>query len=208
MASDITSLRQLLEQCTLEMEAWEARFNNIIVKNADGIIIVDRAGIVRFANPAAESIFGRKAEEFVGQMFGFPIVAGETTDIDIIRRQGEIAIVEMRVTETEWEGRIVYLASLRDITERKRKEVLRFKTDYAGALLRLGMAYEKLGHHKEAVDAYKQSIAIRPDYALAHFGLALAFLGLRDRTSALQIYERLKSLDESLAKELHGLIYK
>ena len=77
---------------------------------------------MRFVNPAAESLFGRKAEKLLGEPFGFPVVTGETTEIDIVRRGGETATAEMRVVETMWEGETAYLASLHDITERKRAE--------------------------------------------------------------------------------------
>lgn len=97
----------------------EARLRNIIEKNADGIIIVDQKGKVCFVNPAVESFFGRKAEGLVGELFGFPVVAGETAEVDIVRKGGERIVAEMRVVETEWDGEKAYLASLRDITERK-----------------------------------------------------------------------------------------
>jgi PAS domain S-box-containing protein len=95
-------------------------FRKIITANADSMLIVNRDGIVRFVNPAAEALFGRKAEELLGKHFGFPAVAGEITEIDIVHKGGETGVAEMRVVETEWEGERAYLASLRDITERKR----------------------------------------------------------------------------------------
>lgn len=98
----------------------EARFRNMIEKDADGILIVDSNGVVRFANPAAEVLFSCKAEEFLGQLFGFPLVAGETTELDIVHGKAGKIIAEMRVVEMDWEGERAYLASLRDITERKR----------------------------------------------------------------------------------------
>ncbi len=49
-------------------------------------------------------------------------VAGETTELDIMQKGGKTAVAEMRVVETEWEREIAHLASLRDITERKRAE--------------------------------------------------------------------------------------
>ena len=100
----------------------EANFRNVIIKNADGIIIVDRNGVVCFVNPAGESLLGRKSEELIGEVFGFPMVSGETTELDIAGTGGEAAVAEMRVVDGEWEGKSVYLASLRDITERKRAE--------------------------------------------------------------------------------------
>ena len=98
----------------------EVRFRNMIEKDADGIIIVDSNGVVRFANPAAGVLFSCKTEEFLGQLFGFPVVAGETTEIDIVHGKAGEIIAEMRVVEMDWEGERAYLASLRDITERKR----------------------------------------------------------------------------------------
>ena len=117
------SLRYAIERSRLLArleQSSEERFRNMIEQNADAIVILDGNGIVRFANPAAESHFGCKVEELLDDLFGFPVSAGETTEIDVIRRDGEIATAEMRVVETQWQGEDAYLASLRDISERKK----------------------------------------------------------------------------------------
>ena len=57
------------------LQSSEANLRKIIEKNADGIVIVDRDGLVRYVNPAAETLFGRKAEELIGELFGFPLTA-------------------------------------------------------------------------------------------------------------------------------------
>ena len=100
----------------------QAHLQNIISRSADGIIVIDREGIIQFVNPAAELLFGWPAEGLLGALFGFPMVAGETTELDIFRRNGGPGVAEMRVVEITWEGNIAYLASLRDITRRKLKE--------------------------------------------------------------------------------------
>jgi len=100
-----------------ECRRGAARIPSLIVQSADAMVVVDKNGIVRFVNPAAESLFHRKANELVGEFFRFPVVAGETTELDIVTKGGESAIVEMRVVQAEWEGEGVCLASLRDITE-------------------------------------------------------------------------------------------
>src|ERR1051325_3907253 len=122
MVDEVSQLRQRLEQYGQELQASRARFRNVISKSTEAMLVVDQAGIVRFANPAAESLFGRQRKDLVGAPFGFPIVTGETTEIDVIPRGGQPVVTEMRVAETEWEGEAAYLASLRDITERKRAE--------------------------------------------------------------------------------------
>ena len=94
----------------------------IVERVADGLLVVDMSGTIKFANPAAVELFGRSAAELVGTEFGFPIVAGETTEIDLLRRGGTLVTAELRVTEVPWEGRSARLISLRDITARKEAE--------------------------------------------------------------------------------------
>jgi signal transduction histidine kinase len=99
----------------------------VITKNADSMIIINKSGVVLFANPATESLFERKADELVGKKFSFPVMADEITEINIQRKGEQTAVAEMRVVETEWNGEHVYLASLRDITERKRAQESKIK---------------------------------------------------------------------------------
>ena len=95
----------------------------IIERLPDGIVIVDSHGTIRFANPAAERLFDRSAEDLVGTSFGFPVVVGETTEIDIVQRGGGgVVYAELRVVETEWEDDQVQIVSLRDITDRKQAQ--------------------------------------------------------------------------------------
>ena len=115
-------MQRELERYAQGLQSAEARLHKIIQKDADGIVVVDRGGIIHFVNPAAESLFGYKAEELLGELFGFPLVAGEATELNIVRRGGETAIAEMRVVETEWEGKTAYLTSLHNITKRQRAE--------------------------------------------------------------------------------------
>jgi len=110
------------------LQASEARFRRIIDNDADGIVIVDGNGIIRFVNPAAESFFDRKAKELLGESFGFPLTVGDGTEIDVIRNDGGPAVAEMRAVEMDWEGQKAHLASLRDVTEinktKRRMELL------------------------------------------------------------------------------------
>ncbi len=95
----------------------------IIESLADGIVIVDELGVIRFANPAAAKLFTRSPEALVGTELGSPLVAGETTEMEIVRRGGgELVYAELRVVHTDWDGEPAELVSLRDITDRKYAE--------------------------------------------------------------------------------------
>jgi len=89
---------------------------------ADGIVIVGLDGIIRFANPAAEHLFGRSADELRGTEFGVATLTGDSTEIEVVRPGGETVAVELRVVRTDWEESPVYLVSLRDVTDRRRAE--------------------------------------------------------------------------------------
>lgn len=98
------------------------RLRGIVERLADGILIVDSAGVIRFANPAAENLFGRSEAELVGTELGFPVVAGDTAEIEVFRPGGATVTAELRIVDTEWTqgGAAARLVSLRDITDRKR----------------------------------------------------------------------------------------
>jgi signal transduction histidine kinase/PAS domain-containing protein len=105
-----------------ELARSEARFRDVIERNADAIVVVDPDGAVRFANGAAAQLFGRSAAELVGSHFGYPMTVGESTEIDLVRAGAPARVAELRVVESEWEGHPAWIVSLRDITERKRAE--------------------------------------------------------------------------------------
>jgi signal transduction histidine kinase len=107
----------------LALQASEARLRKIIAHNADGMVLVCPRGVIRFVNPAAEQLLGRRADRLLGQAFGIPVVPGKATEVDIVPLPGgEPRTAELRVVEIDWEGEPAYLASLRDITERKQME--------------------------------------------------------------------------------------
>lgn len=115
----------LASRLVWELAASEARFRKMVKENVDGIVIVDLEGDLRFMNPAAEKLLQRKQDELVGKRFGLPLVAGETTELEIVPKGGGVRTVEMRASETIWEGEPACIASLRDITEHKEAQVER-----------------------------------------------------------------------------------
>ncbi|MBR9991348.1 MAG: PAS domain S-box protein [Gemmatimonadetes bacterium] len=102
-------------------ERSKSRFRDVIERNADALVVMNDDGVILFANWMAVELFGQARSDLIGSSFGYPAVAGETTELDI-RTDGHSRVVEMRVVESEWEGRNACIASLRDITHRKQAE--------------------------------------------------------------------------------------
>ncbi|MBF0310803.1 MAG: diguanylate cyclase [Magnetococcales bacterium] len=118
----VCSAIDLREQIRLQeaLRVSRENFRSIVEKSADGILIVDKSGQVCFLNPAAERLLGRNMEEMMHLPFGYPIIGGEVTEIDVINKNGEVGIAEMRMVETDWRDSPAMLVSLRDVTENVR----------------------------------------------------------------------------------------
>jgi signal transduction histidine kinase len=89
---------------------------------ADAIVITAPDGTIQFVNPMAIQMLGRSREALLGQPFGFPVAKGQVTELNLLRADGSTRVAEMRVAELPWGGLPAFLASLRDITERKRMQ--------------------------------------------------------------------------------------
>ncbi len=115
-------MRIQLEQRSVALEASETRFRTIITHTSEAIFVVDASRFIRFVNPASERMFEISTEDLIGSRFPFPISVGTASEVTIERAQSEPVISEMSVVATEWEGEQAYLASLREITSRKKAE--------------------------------------------------------------------------------------
>lgn len=114
----------------------EDNLRAIVSHDADGAIIVDSSGAVRFLNSAAEKLLDRHGAELHGQIFGFPLVVGERAEVEVLRPNGEFAVAEMRVLSIVWEGQDALLITLRDVTfERQAEAALREAEAFSIAIL-------------------------------------------------------------------------
>ncbi|HSZ35615.1 MAG TPA: EAL domain-containing protein [Acidimicrobiales bacterium] len=106
----------------------------------DAVVLVDGSGTIVWGNLAAERIFGRTLDEWVGRS-GLDLVhpddhefvlrslssvqgkeVGSPIEIRVSATSGW-RLIEMIGTRTHWSGEDVVLLSMRDLTERRRYEV-------------------------------------------------------------------------------------
>ena len=91
----------------------------VVASLADGIMVVDGDGRIRFANPAACALFGQPMAMLAGADFGFPVRAGEVAEIELLVG-GASRVAEMRTSAGRWNGEHVVVVALRDVTARAR----------------------------------------------------------------------------------------
>ncbi|MFD6288051.1 ATP-binding protein [Streptomyces sp. NPDC060205] len=88
----------------------------------DGIVAVDADGCVGACNPAAAALLERPADELIGSVFGFPLADGESTEVTLVLPNGRNKVVEMTVALARFDGRRLYVATLRDGTRRQQAD--------------------------------------------------------------------------------------
>ncbi|MBF0096805.1 MAG: diguanylate cyclase [Magnetococcales bacterium] len=115
----VCSAQDISEQIHLReaLQASHESFQAIVERSADGTLIVNQVGVVRYLNQAAEQLLGRTLAELQGTHFGQAMIADGVTEVDIVRKNGLLGIAEMRSVNTVWLGEPATLVSLRDVTE-------------------------------------------------------------------------------------------
>lgn len=113
----------------------EALLRAILNATADGILTMDPQGDIRTVNDAAERLFGYGADELVGRKVSqlIPVagheehanflasVLGRERELEGQRKDGSRFPLALRVTEMRHRAERVYIGTVQDISERKRK---------------------------------------------------------------------------------------
>ncbi|MCJ7730275.1 MAG: ATP-binding protein, partial [Sedimentisphaerales bacterium] len=124
-----SELEQRVKERTAELAAankvlgvTQQNMHTVIKHSADGLLIVDDNKIVRFMNPSAEVILGRRTPDLLGEPFGLPLTTDKPSEVQLVAADGSVTIAEVQAVRTEWENEPVYLATVRDITLRKKAQ--------------------------------------------------------------------------------------
>lgn len=106
--------RRLLQESKIASE----QIRKLVENDADAVIIIDDKHLVRFANPAAESLLGRTQAQLQGTELGLPLGGAQGADVDIRRRDGTLRVAELRSSALMWDKQPHTAIYLHDITER------------------------------------------------------------------------------------------
>jgi PAS domain S-box-containing protein len=122
----------------------EAETAAILAAAVDGIITIDERGQIQSFNPAAERLFGYRANEVLGQNVrmlmpepyrsehdhyiatylasGTAQIVGIGREVEGLRKDGSTFAMELSVGESRSGGRRLFAGTVRDITDRKKWE--------------------------------------------------------------------------------------
>jgi PAS domain S-box-containing protein len=140
--------REVAAARAAELSTGEARHRAILEAALDGVISIDERGRLTYINPAAERIFGYRADEALGRELaetfvppslqdahrrglarylatGRASILGRRIEITAMRADGSEFPAELTVTRADLAGAPAFIGYVRDITERQRaKEAL------------------------------------------------------------------------------------
>ncbi len=119
-AIDRHEMLTTLESLARSLNNKEIRMREIIENSVISMIVVNENRIIQFVNPAAVRFFNKNPSELVGHEFKFPIKNSDNTEIEVVDKNGKLAIGVMQTVGIEWEGNNSYLLTIQDITKRKK----------------------------------------------------------------------------------------
>jgi PAS domain S-box-containing protein len=141
------TLRRLAEE---RLRASEARTRSIIDNMLSGLITIDPRGKIESVNAAAESIFGYRRQEMVGQHLAqllpdqagmdkwtylkaaFPKALGRVSEWQGRRKNGDAFPFELAMFEFDTDAGRHFAGSIRDVSERQ--EVERLKKEFVSTV--------------------------------------------------------------------------
>jgi PAS domain S-box-containing protein len=158
----------------------EARTRLVLDNSPDAFVTLDRDGIIRSWNLAAERMFGWPANEAIGRPFRALVtppefrdrhdtrrialvdnpdpIATQTYDVELQRRDGTRFPAESTVSKIDVQGEVLVSGFIRDLTDRRRRQEER------EALMREQAAREEAERVAELVSGMQLLV----DAALAH----------------------------------------
>ncbi len=138
-----------LSQGNRELQISEGRHRIVSQTASDAMVTIDEQSTILFLNPAASKIFGHQLNDMLGQSLtmlmpeylrhvheaglkrnhetGKRHISWEAVEVPGLHKDGHEIDLEISFGEYKQEGRHLFTAIIRDITERKRAEVERIK---------------------------------------------------------------------------------
>ncbi|NCF27042.1 MAG: response regulator [Gammaproteobacteria bacterium] len=143
--TELQTIQTELIESRGKIEASEKRIAAIIEASPDGIVTIDRKGTIQSFNKSAESTFGYEAAQVIGKnvkiLMPKPValehdyylerfdptrsskVVGNSIEVEGMREDGNLFPLELSVEKVQVGEDIIFIALLRDISDRKRAEV-------------------------------------------------------------------------------------
>ncbi len=152
-------VKEELEQTSLNLEEQRALNRNIVQYMGNGLVTIDREGIITSINPAAETLTGFSSQESLKQhvktlfssnqlnkllLRNEPITLPEQIEVKFVRRDGEKIFLRIKISTLSDFNVPGYILVFEDLTEIKFMQNKMLRTEQLAAVGRFsaGLAHE------------------------------------------------------------------
>lgn len=109
---------------------------------SDGVLVVGFDGVVRFANASVQRLLGKAEAELIGHDLDLGCEMGRAGDVPLSGNR----LAEIEWSQIDWYGERAQVATLRDITSRRRVDELRRRLNHADKLASIGQLAAGVAH--------------------------------------------------------------
>ncbi|HRI14219.1 MAG TPA: SpoIIE family protein phosphatase [Verrucomicrobiota bacterium] len=145
------AVRRSRREAEAALEESELRYRSVWENSTDAVLLLDEGGIIRFANPAVEAVFGWKPADLAGRTLDelqptdlppgdwwqYFRTAGQAKSDETVgrRRDGSPVEIDLAVTEMRMGDDLWVVIFVRDVTERRRaeRELRKSRAEFAAA---------------------------------------------------------------------------
>ncbi|MCX8013845.1 MAG: diguanylate cyclase, partial [Rectinema sp.] len=120
----------------------QRNYRLLLETNQDSILVYDKEGVIRYANPAAHALFSKENTPLTGTTIENILRDPKEREIEITDPFGNTVYLDVRSVATDWDNETMTLSVYRDITEstqlRKELEQMSLTDDLTGLYNRRG----------------------------------------------------------------------
>lgn len=139
---ELYTTNQKLKEALDNIIILQKNYLQLLETNVDAIVVYDTQGIVRYANPAANSVFTEPDKAMLNKKIPFELDSSSMHEIEISDSEGQVLTLDGRTMGTDWDGEMMTLAVFRDVTEatrlRRELEQMSLTDDLSGLYNRRG----------------------------------------------------------------------
>ena len=194
LAGIFDHMRQTVAERQSQLEQNERQLRAVLNNAVDAIITMDEFGVVQDFNPAAENIFGYRAEEVIGRniimlmpekyaiahddyiqrylMTGQKSVIGSEREVEGQHKDGTVFPMTLTVSELMLGSSRLFTGFLRDITMRKRDEqAMMYQYQLLSAINNAQSRFINSGNPRELFNGLLSDFLMLSDSAFGFIGL-------------------------------------
>lgn len=112
--------RKARDDAMQALDESESKLRTIIEATSDGIVMVNDAGTILFANPGAERLLARPGSSLIGTRLGFSPDSAAQQDLSL--SDGSSVTIEVTVAQTTLDNAPTRIVALHDVTSRRQME--------------------------------------------------------------------------------------